>query len=84
MNSLQIPKPVGIAIAVAFALLIGGGLWYRFTPQQISAEFMAKDAQRQQREEGDAEKLREGRSTDDRARAEFHSDKSYQAESDSR
>lgn len=84
MNHLQIPKPVGIAIAVTFALLIGGGLWHRFTPSQISAEFMARDAQRQQREEGDAEKLREGKSAEEKARAEFHSDKAYQAESDSR
>lgn len=83
MDKLQIPKPVGITIAVTVALLLGGGLWNKINPPQISKEFMLKDAERMRREEGDAEKLKDGggpHTPEEQARARFFSDKAYQPE----
>lgn len=83
MDKIQIPKPVGITIAVAIALLMGSGLWNKINPPMISKEFMAQDAERMKREEGDAEKLKDGggpRTPEDAARIKFYSDKAYQPE----
>lgn len=59
MGSIQIPKPVGIAIALAITLLLGGGLWNKMNPT-ISKEFQMQDAERMRREEGDPTKLQHG------------------------
>ncbi|MCC2669269.1 MAG: hypothetical protein K0Q72_1740 [Armatimonadetes bacterium] len=83
MDQFQVSKPVGITIAVVFALLIGGGLWYKFNPPGLSQQFMMQDADRNRREEGDAEKLRGGatpKTPEEAAAAQFHSDKAYQPE----
>lgn len=84
MDKFEIPKPVGISIAVVVALLLGGGLWNKYNPPQYSREFMMKDAERMRIEEGDPEKLRNGatpQTPEAKARALFYSDKAYQPES---
>jgi hypothetical protein len=84
MDGFKVSRPVAITIAVLFALVIGGGLWFKFNPPGISQEFQLKDAERARREEADPEKLRGGMTPEAAAQARFHSDKAYQPESGSR
>ena len=82
MDSIDIPKPVGIAIAAVVALLLGVVLWTTLGHQGTSRANAQADAQRSQEEAQVTQQLRNGKPEEPRDRA--GSDKAYQPESGAR
>ena len=82
MDSIDIPKPVGIAIAAVVALLLGVWLWTTLSHQGTSKVSAQADAQRNQEEALVTQQLRNGKPEEPRDR--IGNDKAYQPESGAR